>query len=273
MNVIIAALKDKNMKKKNRLLKHLESRLCQVTHTKVKGSFVTQVFIEIIIISAAYALYCFKFFHGIWYLNILIIFSTILFGLNYLDIRLEILSKKFRDDVPKTVRRLRYHLLDTKNISKALEKTVKRSPQTTKYYMERLNKAVDSLEYEKEIEEIKKLTKAEWLKMLCNIIVYCKKNGDEEQVISNNLSKITRIVEFINVQQGLDNAEILWTQIFVFIIPLVGIPLVQMFNNVLFQAMEQQNVYLNYQASIKAATILLVSNVSTLFISWMRKNS
>lgn len=271
MEIISNALKAK--KKKNKIIEHLENKLCQVTHSKVKGTFVIRVLIEIIVSSLLYALYCYHFFHGIWYLDILVALSTVLFAVNYLDIRLELLEKKFRDDVPKTVRRLRYHLLDTKNISKALKKTAKRAPATTRYYMEKLSAAVDSLEYRKELEKVKDLTKAEWLKMLCNILVYCKAHGDEDQVISSNLSKVTKIVEFVNVQQGLDNAEILWTQIFVFVLPLVGIPLVQSFNSIIFEAMEQQNLYMNYQANIKAATILLVSNVSTLFISWMRKNS
>lgn len=270
MEGIKSAIKAK--KKKSKAKEYIEKKLCEATHSKVKGTFVTRVLIETIVISLVYAFYCYNFFHGIWYLNVLVIFSTILFAINYLDIRLELLAKKFRDDVPKTVRRLRYYLLDTKNISKALKKTVKRSPNTTRYYMEKLSEAVDSLDYKKEIEKVKDLTKAEWLKMLCNILVYCKKNGDEEQVISNNLSKVTKIVEFVNVQQGLDNAEILWTQIFVFILPLIGIPLVQAFNGIIFEAMEQQNLYMNYQANVKAASILLVSNISTLFISWMRKN-
>ena len=275
MELIKAAIESQKSKKRDWPIQYIENQLVKInlsySHRNAKKA--VQITIEMCALGILYFIFSSQFFKGIWYLKLLIVISTIIFMLTYLDVRLELLKKKVKGDIPKTTRKIRHYLVLTKNISKALKLAAQKSPETTRDYVQKMKEAVDSKDAKAAIEELKKSSSEEWIKLECNLIHYCKVNGDKDKTISKNLSKVTNIIDFVNLQQGLDNAEILWAQIFVFILPILGIPGIQYMNNFMFESLEQSNLYLSNSANVIAAQILLISNILTLFISWIRKNN
>lgn len=262
-------------KKKNKIVLFIEKKLEKINldHGVKNTVKAIQIIIEMAVLGVIYVLYCFKFFQGIWYLHILIVISTLIFLWNYLDVRLELIKRQATNDIPKTTRKIRHYLTHTKNISKALDLTEKKAPATTKHQINRMKNAINSPNPKEEMDKFTKSVSDEWLKIESKLIYYCKINGDVDQSVSKNLNKVTNIIDFVNLQQGLDNAEILWSQIFVFILPLVGLPYIQYFNDMLFESFEQTNLYLTTGANIEAAKILFMSNLFTVFIAWIRKNN
>lgn len=275
MEVIKLAIKSQKHPQNNFITRYIENKLANInlsySHKNTKKA--VQITIEMCIFGMIYFVFSRQFFKGIWYLNFLIIISTIIFMMTYLDVRLELLKKKVREDIPKTTRKIRHYLLLTKNISKALGFAAQKSPETTKDYVQKMKIAVDSKDAKIALDELKKSSSEEWIKLECSLFHYCKMNGDKEKAISKNINKVTNIMDFVNLQQGLDNAEILWAQIFIFILPIIGIPGVQYINGIMFSSMEQSNLYLTNSANVNAAQILLISNILTLFTSWIRKNN
>lgn len=275
MEVIKIAIESQKLKKKNFIVRYIENKLVKInlnsSYKNTKKAI--QIIIEMCVLGIVYLIFSSQFFKGIWYLNLLIVVSTIIFMFTYLDVRLELLKKKVKADIPKTTRKIRHYLVLTKNISKALGLATQKSPETTRDYVQKMKVAIDSKDAKTAIEELKKSSSEEWLKLECNLIHYCKVNGDKDKTISKNLNKVTNIIDFVNLQQGLDNAEILWAQIFVFSLPILAIPGIQHINNFMFESIEQSNLYMTNGANVIAAQILLISNILTLFISWIRKNN
>lgn len=261
------------MKARLSAVKAIERRISRINHASVNGKVALKIVIEMAVIGILYLSYCFYFFHGIWYLDFLIAASTFTFLFCYLDMRLEGMENQFKRDIPKTVRKFRYYLLNTKDISKALEKTCARAPDTTRKYFQELKEAVDSSDLQGEIEKLKENTAFEWLKMLCDLVYYYKVNGDKECVVTRNMGRMTKIIEFVNIQQSLDNVQLIFAQKFVVFLPLLGIPGVQLFYRFLLNVLDQPDLYLMQTAGIMAAQILLLSNLANIFISWIRKNN
>lgn len=256
----------------NILTKHIEKKIDSINQGNFNLKSALKISIEVLIIGVFYFLYCHNFFKGIWYLELLIIISTIIFMFNYIDIRLELIQNRFRSDIPKTIRKLRFYLIHTQNISKALEKTILKSPDSTKIYMQKLKKAVDSENVIYELNQIKKNTKFEWLNMLCTLVQFSKIYGDKDKIASKNFKRVINVIELININKGRDNAEMVGSQIFIFIMPLICIPGIQYFQKFLTESLGTPNVALNQNSMIKAAQILLISNLLSLFIAWIRKN-
>lgn len=272
MQLIEQAVKE--LKTSQKTIKYVEKRLSSFDGTDIKTKKAMQLLIEASIFGVLYIVYCYYVFHGeLWYLDVLIFISTILFIYNYLDIRIEWIKKKAIKDVPKTIRKLRYYLIGTQNLEKALELTEKAVPDSTKPFITRLKEAVESEDYIKNIEKMKNSTKSEWMKIICTLIRGYKENGDEQKAITNNLKKTTRNIEFINLQQGLDNSALLGFQIMLFFLPLIGIPGIQLFNRQLLNAFDQIQLMGSLETKIMAGKIILVSNIFTLLLSWARKNS
>lgn len=275
MKIIKAALQEAKIKKENPLLSYIQKQLSNSNHapTKKNRKQAVKLTTELLVVGGMYALYCYYFFHGIWYLNALIILSTLVFMGCYLDRRLESIHSKSQSDIPKTTRKLRYYLIHTKNINKALEKTEVKAPQTTKLYIQKMKDVLENKDMKSNMDKLKKEIKAEWLKMICNLVYYCKVNGDSENVVTSNLSRVTTVIEFINLQQGLDNASLKGAQNFVLFVPLIAIPGIQIFNSSLFNALDNPGLIDTVSSQRMAAGILLFSNIATLFISWIRKST
>ncbi len=258
---------------RNPLMTHIEKKMMYMNTASVNRKKALQIVIELLVAETIYLLYCIYFFSGIWYLNVFIVFSGIIFAYAYIDIRLELIQNRFRKDVPKTIRKLRYYLIHTKDISKALHKTYEKAPISTKKYIKDIQEAIDGIQPQKDIEFLRKKIPFEWLKMICNLSYYCKVNGDKAESTSSNFSRITNIIEFQNLRQGLDNVELVGSQIFVSVLPLIGIPLIQTVNQSFLTAVGQGGLYNAQLDSIQAAKILFISNMFTIFLSWLRKNN
>lgn len=266
------ALKNR-IKRKSPVAGYIRKRLSATSYNYIDAKKVFQITLEVFFITFVYVAYCFYFFYGTWYLNIFVLLSGLIFGYTYIDIRIELIENKFKNEFTRATRKLRYYLIHTKNITKAVEKTIDKAPESAKGYFRELLSSLNSYDVKAACDELKIRFPHDWLKMLSNLMYYCKINGDNEKSVSKNLSKLTNIIEFQNLQQGYDNVELLGAQIFVFVLPIIGIPLVQSVNSVFMNAVEQPNIYAMQEANIEAAKILFVANIGTLFLSWLRKNS
>lgn len=275
MQVIKDALKEAKIKKENPLVLYIQRQLANSNQATIKANrkLAVRIMLEMLIAGGIYSLYCYYFFHGIWYLDVLIVLATIVFMGCYLDRRLENIHAKTQSDIPKTTRKLRYYLIHTKNINKALEKTELKAPDTTRMYIRKMKDAVASKDIKGNIDKLKKEIKAEWLKMISNLVYYCKINGDSDNIVTSNLSRVTNVIEFINLQQGLDNASLKGAQNFVMFVPLIAIPGIQLFNTSLFNALDSPSLIDTLSSQTMAAGILLFSNIATIFISWIRKST
>lgn len=258
---------------RNKLIAPIEKKLQSINYSNMNATKAIQILIEMIVLGFIYMLYCYCFFSGIWYLNMLIVISTLIFLYIYLDFRIEWIKKKVNKDVPKTTRKLRYYLINTKNVEVALAKTEEKAPETTKIFISKLKEAVESEDFKTNIKKIKDSSNTEWMKIICTLIESYKLYGDEENVITKNLKKTTKTIEFINLQQGLDNSALLGFQIFIFFLPLIAIPGIQLFNQRLMIAFEQSQILGNLEGQIMIGQIIFVSNIFTLLLSWIRKNN
>jgi hypothetical protein len=275
MQIIYEALKESRVKKSNPIILYVEKRISEKTNrsTTFNKKLAGRIFLEMVVLGLVYLIYSYTFFHGIWYLNAMVIISTLIFLSCYLDLRLEQVHKKTQEDIPRTTRKLRFYLLNTGNINRALEKTIEKAPDTTKRYLQSMKDATESQDVKLSMDKVKKEIKAEWLKMVCNLVSHYKEHGDAEGIVTQNLGKVTNIIEFINLQQGLDNASIMSAQMFVFFGPIIALPAIEAFNKQMLAALESPVLIEMESQKAMAAVILLLSNIFTLFISWVRKSS
>lgn len=275
MQIIYEALKESRVKKGNPIILYVEKRISEKTNrsTTFNKKLAGRIFLEMVVLGLVYLIYSYTFFHGIWYLNAMVIISTLIFLSCYLDLRLEQVHKKTQEDIPRTTRKLRFYLLNTGNINRALEKTIEKAPDTTKRYLQSMKDATESQDVKLSMDKVKKEIKAEWLKMVCNLVSHYKEHGDAEGIVTQNLGKVTNIIEFINLQQGLDNASIMSAQMFVFFGPIIALPAIEAFNKQMLAALESPVLIEMESQKAMAAVILLLSNIFTLFISWVRKSS
>lgn len=275
MQIIYEALKESRIKKSNPIILYVEKRISEKTNrsTTFNKKLAGRIFLEMVVLGLVYLIYSYTFFHGIWYLNAMVIISTLIFLSCYLDLRLEQVHKKTQEDIPRTTRKLRFYLLNTGNINRALEKTIEKAPDTTKRYLQSMKDATESQDVKLSMDKVKKEIKAEWLKMVCNLVSHYKEHGDAEGIVTQNLGKVTNIIEFINLQQGLDNASIMSAQMFVFFGPIIALPAIEAFNKQMLAALESPVLIEMESQKAMAAVILLLSNIFTLFISWVRKSS
>ena len=229
--------------------------------------------IEVSILLSIYILYCIRYLYllnSVWYIYLFTFISCIIFIYSYLDIRIGLINKKFKNNIPKTIRLIRYYLVHTKNIDKAMDRVLERTPKNTKKVVLLIQNAIQHSYPSEELKKLKARLNSSWSSILFDVILQSKLHGND---ISKNLNELANVVEFQNIQQEYDNVELLGGQIFVFLLPLIGIPFVQLFNDFLFEAMEAQNIYTSLSSSIEVAKILMVTNILTLFLSWIRKNS
>ena len=273
MDVSLIQLRDKMRRAISKPTGLIERKLKEINYSDVNKGLANQILIEVLVLGILYSIYCYYYFNGLWYLNMLIVISTMTFIYNYIDIRLELIHKKISTDIPNTTNKMRYYLKHTKNIEMALSKTEKRSPGTTKSFVVKLNDAVRSENYTEEIDKIKDGTNAEWVKIICTLVKSCKVHGNKDGVIGDNFKKTTSTINFINIQRGLDNSAILGIQIFVFFLPIFAIPGIKMFSMQMMSAFEQSSSTGSIEGQIKIAKIILQSNVCTLILSWIRKNN
>jgi hypothetical protein len=236
----------------------------------------------LILLGALYFLFAYNTFSGLWYHKVLCSFSTLIFVYLCKESYFEAYEKRIKKDLPNTLKKLTHYYNHYKgNIIPALEDTLSRCPKSNRVYILKIKEALMKPDYERQIEELEQLMPTIWLKMLCRLILFAKKNGGavsessdksiNGDVISNNLKRLTNIVTFLNIEQGYNDAELLGMQIFVFFAPFLVIPMTRWYNSSLLIDLNMGDIYRSIEARSLTAVMLFISGLGAIFIHWMRK--
>lgn len=264
---------ERNNHYKHRLRYEIDQHLWRYSYIKLQAHELSRLAKMLMGLMGLYMGYCYYFIHGVWYLNLLAMVSSILFGYTVVLFYLEKKKQRFNAAMPQCMKQFRYYLLQTHNVSKAMRRTIEKAPKETKYCLERLQEALEALDLKAGIDKVKQTCPNEWMSLFCTLVYYSKQNGDQDGEVSKNLNRCSHIISFLNLQHEMDDAAVEWAQIAVFLLPILGIPLVQLFNAQLFEALGQTNVYHERVCQMMTAQLLIVSNLSTLFIAWVRRSS
>ncbi|HYE82545.1 MAG TPA: hypothetical protein VEG39_10340 [Clostridia bacterium] len=236
----------------------------------------------LILLGACYFLFAYNTFSGLWYHKVLCVFSTLIFVYLCEQSYFEIYEKRIRKDLPNTLKKLTHYYNHYKgNIIPALEDTISRCPKSNRIYIMKIKEALMKPDYDRQVEELEHKMPTTWFKMLCRLVLFAKENGGTiiekdnkapgEDVISNNLKRLTNIVTFLNIEQGYNDAELLGMQVFVFFAPLLVIPVTRWYNASLLIDMNTVDIYGSIQAQNLTAILMFISGIGALFIHWMRK--
>ncbi len=266
------------------LINKLNNRLTLINQKSAAQNIGTSLILlsVLILLGALYFLFAYNTFSGLWYHKVLCALSTAIFVYLCEQSYFEIYEKQIKKDFPNTLKKLiHYYNHYQGNVLPALEETISRCPKSNRVYIVKLKEALLKPEYERQIEELESRMPTIWLKMLCRLILFAKENGGAvseanrklpaEDVISNNLKRLTNIVTFLNIEQGYNDAELLGMQIFVFFAPFLVIPLTKWYNANLLIDLNMGDIYGSIQAQSLTAIMLFTSGLGALFIHWMRK--
>ncbi len=236
----------------------------------------------LMLLGAIYFLFAYSTFNGLWYHKVLCILSTMVFVYLCEQSYFELYEKRIGMDLPNTLKKLAHYYNHYKgNVMPALEDTIARCPKSNRVYMVKIKEALLKPDYEKQIAALESRMPVIWLKILCRLMLFAKENGRGpvekdntgagEDVITNNLKKLTNIVTFLNIEQGYNDAELLGMQIFVLFAPFVVIPVTKWYNTSLLTDLNLGDIYKSIEAQNLTAMMLITSGLGALFIHWMRK--
>jgi hypothetical protein len=195
------------------------------------------------------------------------------------------MEKKIKRVLPKTTKKLSHYYAHFRgNVIPAMKETEEKCPVESKYYLIKIRKALMSDNTDKEIAALKSSFPFVWFRMLTSILYMAKKKGngiekavdksidsESSNLIGKNLMKITNIVNFINVQQGYNDAELKYIQLFLYFSPFLFIFASDWINAKILIEMNMQEVYQGIKAQNIKSYIFMAANLSALFIHWMRK--
>lgn len=266
------------------LLFRLNSRLTLINQKSPAQNIGTslRLLTALTLLGFFYFLFAYNTFSGLWYHKVLCVFSTIIFIYLCEQSYFEIYEEQIKKDLPNTLKKFTHYYNHYQgNVLPALEDTAVRCPKSNRVYILKIKEALSRPEYERQIEELEHKMPTIWLKMLCRLVLFAKENGGavsessrkshSEDVISNNLRRLTNIVTFLNIEQGYNDAELLGMQAFVFFAPFLVIPLTKWYNSNLLIDIDMENIYGSIQAQGLSATMLFICGLGALFIHWMRK--
>lgn len=265
----------------NRLIFIYNSRLasiyqCSKTHCFAKS---TTLLVVICLIGISYLMMAFSIFHSLWYHKLFCIISALMFAYSMQELYFERLEKKVKQGLPKTTKKLSHYYTHYKgNVILTIKETEERCPQDVRHYLIKIRKALSSGTPGEEIEILKTTFPFVWFRMLASILFMAKEKGmgvEEEagqhNLIGKSLIKMTNILSFINVQQGYNDADLSYIQLFLYMAPFLFIFAADWVNARILVEMNMQDVYQGVKAQNLKAYIFLASNLSALFVHWMRK--
>lgn len=268
----------------NSLLSKLNRRLTLINQKTPMQNYGTSFVLlsALTALGVLYFIFAYNTFNGLWYHKVLCVLSTLIFVYLCEQSYFELYEKRIKKDFPNTLKKLTHYYNHYKgNIMPALEDTISRCPKSNRIYVLRIREALLKVDYERHMEELEHRMPTIWLKMLCQLILFAKENGGtvsdssdkalNSDVISSNLKRLTNIVNFLNIEQGYNDAELLGMQIFVFFAPLMVIPITKWYNTSLLIDINIGDIYGSIQAESLIAIMLLISDLGALFIYWMRK--
>ena len=237
------------------------------------------LFIAICIVSIVYFVVVIGLFHSLWYHKIFAVISTLIFGYSLQNLYFEQIEKKVKESLPKATKKLAHYYTHYKgNVIPAIKETEERCPEEAKLYLAKIRKALVSRKPGEEIETLKGTFPFVWFRMLASIIYMAKEkgigvesDGTHANMIGKSLSKITNILNFINVQQGYNDAELKYIELFLYLSPFLFIFGSDWINAKILIEMNMQDVYQGIKAQNIKAYIFLAANLSAFYIHWMRK--
>jgi hypothetical protein len=229
--------------------------------------------------SIAYFALAIGLFHTLWYHKLFAVISALIFGYSIQDLYFEQIESRIKLSLPKTTKKLSHYYTHYKgNVIPTLKDAEEKCPLEAKLYLVKIRKALLSGRPGEEITALKTTFPFVWFRMLASIIYMAKEkgagveaDGSQTNLIGKSLSKITNILNFINVQQGYNDAELKFIQLFLYFIPLLFIFSSDWINAKILIEMNMQDVYQGIKAQNIKAYIFLSANLSALFIHWMRK--
>ncbi|OGO78080.1 MAG: hypothetical protein A2Y23_15470 [Clostridiales bacterium GWB2_37_7] len=239
----------------------------------------TLLFIVVCIISITYFGILYSLFHTLWYHKLFCVISTLIFAYSLQDLYFEQLEKRVKQALPKTTKKLSHYYTHYKgNVIPTLMDTEEKCPEEARLYLVKIRKALISGNPGNEINALKSAFPFIWFRMLASIIFMSKEKGigvksdaNQTNMIGRNLMKMTNILNFINVQQGYNDAELKYIQIFLYFAPFLFIFASDWINSKILIEMNLQEVYQGIKAQNIKTFIFLSANLSALFIHWMRK--
>ncbi|MGE5629800.1 MAG: hypothetical protein ACM3TR_01745 [Caulobacteraceae bacterium] len=237
-----------------------------------------------ILASVIYLVVASYLINALWYHNILIISAAVLFFIILRESYFESQEKSIKENLPKLIRKiLHYYTHYNKNIVAALQETEKRCPVNMRIFVIKIRMALESEDYEHDIDELKENMPSIWLKMLCVLMLIAKRQGVkdfegdsssigyEKDPISLNLQKMIKMINFINIEQKQNTAKLIGYQIGCFLTPFVTLPVVSLYYSKLDKLMNLGNPYGDITAQTLAAVLLFSGNAGALYIHWLRK--
>jgi hypothetical protein len=228
----------------------------------------------LLLLGGIYFIFAYSTFNGLWYHKVLCILSTMVFVYLCEQCYFELYEKQIGMDLPNTIKKLTHYYSHYKgNVMPALEDTISRCPKSNRVYLVKIKEALLKPDYENQIAGLENRMPVIWLKILCRLMLFAKENGRgaDEDVITNNLKRLTNIVTFLNIEQGYNDAELLGMQIFVFFAPFFIIPVTKWYNTSLLIDLNLGDIYKSIEAQNLTAIMLITSGLGALFIHWMRK--
>lgn len=226
-----------------------------------------------------YFLVAYSLFHSLWYHKFFAIFCTLIFMFSLQDLYFEQLEQKIRQALPKTTKKLSHYYTHYRgSVIPTIKETEEKCSEESKYYLIKIRKALLSGQPHFEIEKLKSGFPYVWYRMLASILFIAKEKGagtveneESSNIIGSNLGRITNILSFINVQQGYNDAELKFIQMFLYFAPFMFVFGSDWINAKILVEMNMLDVYQGLKAQNLRAYIFLTSNLSALFIHWMRK--
>lgn len=264
----------------NKIKFSLNNRLCRLNQRSFYENLplTTAIFIALIIISLVYFVIAYSLFHALWYHKLFAVISTLIFAYSIQDLYFEHVEKKIKTVLPKTTKKLSHYYTHYRgNVLPAIKETEEKCPIESKYYLIKIRKALMSSDPDYETIALKRAFPFVWFRMLTSILYMAKKKGngsfeqDNENLIGKNLMKITNIVNFINVQQGYNDAELKYIEFFLYLSPFLFIFASDWINAKILIEMNMQDIYQGIKAQNIKSYIFMAANLSALFIHWMRK--
>lgn len=239
----------------------------------------TTLFIVVCFASIIYFFVVIGLFHSLWYHKLFAVVSSLIFGYSLQDLYFEQIENKVKESLPKTTRKLAHYYTHFKgNVIPALKETEERCPEEAKLYLVKIRKALLSRKPSEEIEALKSTFPFVWFRMLASIINMAKEkgigvevDGKQTNIMGKNLSKITNILNFINVQQGHNDVELKYIELFLYFSPFLFIFASDWINAKILIEMNMQDVYSGIKAQNIKAYLFLAANISAFYIHWMRK--
>ncbi|MDP2947002.1 MAG: hypothetical protein Q8N88_02720, partial [Nanoarchaeota archaeon] len=205
------------------------------------------------------------YFNQLWYHKLFNAFSSIILFLMAIDLILFFMEKKAIDQLPVIIENIINFYQVNQNMISAVEKTKAFFP---KY--KHLDEMTDAYKNDRKAN-----LPTIWHDTLFFIFKESCEKGTTEKIENDQYSKSLQTLIFnlmdIKSEQDLDNASLLSFQFFSFFMPYIVIIASDMFNAMLLKEMGISPPVDQMQKISVATQLILVGNIGTIFINWMRK--